>query len=228
MDALGIAQADVAGHSHGGAVALMLAARHPQRVRSLVLFAPANPFCDYPRPMIRLYSSKVGRLIARCAPYLPRPIHMFALGRMYGDPARIQSGTIEGYISGLRVPGTVQHILAIVRSWFDEMAGLAAVLPSLSAIPTLLAWGDQDRAMSLASGRELHRRMSASELVVFHGAGHVVFEELPEAANRLMLEWLQRDLSYKKTAARAARVPPALANDARMSGTGRLGAGVFP
>src|SRR6185437_7354001 len=41
MDALGLDEADIGAHSHGGAVAMMLAARHPRRVRSLILFAPA-------------------------------------------------------------------------------------------------------------------------------------------------------------------------------------------
>src|SRR5580658_3011885 len=44
MDALGLTQADIVAHSHGGAVALMLAAVHPTRVRRLILFAPANPY----------------------------------------------------------------------------------------------------------------------------------------------------------------------------------------
>src|ERR1700679_2206351 len=42
MDAVGLEEADIAGHSHGGAVAIMFAARHPDRLRRLILFAPAN------------------------------------------------------------------------------------------------------------------------------------------------------------------------------------------
>lgn len=40
LDKLGIAQATVVGHSLGGAISLMLAARHPQRVQALALVAP--------------------------------------------------------------------------------------------------------------------------------------------------------------------------------------------
>ncbi len=71
MDALGLEYADVAGHSHGGSVALILAARHPERVRSLILFAPANPFCAQADMMIRFYSSFSGGLLAKLAPYVP-------------------------------------------------------------------------------------------------------------------------------------------------------------
>jgi pimeloyl-ACP methyl ester carboxylesterase len=199
MDALGIESADIAGHSHGGAVALMLAARHPLRVRSLILFAPANPFCNYPDPMVRFYSSVPGRLVARCAPYLPRQIQLTALGRMYGDPKRIGQGCIDGYVAGLRVPGTIDHILAIVRGWFSQMASLEAVLPQLAAVPALLIWGDRDRAVSVASGTRLQRALAQSELAIVRGGGHVVFEELPEESNRLMLDWLSRDLRFQSS-----------------------------
>ena len=40
LDRLGVAQATVVGHSLGGAISLMLAARHPQRVNALALVAP--------------------------------------------------------------------------------------------------------------------------------------------------------------------------------------------
>lgn len=40
LDRLGVAQATVVGHSLGGAISLMLAARHPQRVKALALVAP--------------------------------------------------------------------------------------------------------------------------------------------------------------------------------------------
>jgi pimeloyl-ACP methyl ester carboxylesterase len=57
MDALDLAETDIVAHSHGGAVALMLAALHPGRVRRLVLFAPANPYCRSADPVVRTYST---------------------------------------------------------------------------------------------------------------------------------------------------------------------------
>lgn len=52
MDALGVLAAAVIGHSLGGAVAYLLAATHPERVRALVLedmpVAPASPQWEIP------------------------------------------------------------------------------------------------------------------------------------------------------------------------------------
>jgi pimeloyl-ACP methyl ester carboxylesterase len=194
MDALGLAEADIVAHSHGGGVATMLAARHPKRVRSLILFAPVNPFSDLGDLLVRFYSTSLGRLLALTMPYLPRRVQVFGLGRMYGDPSRIVDGSLEGYMEGMRVPGTLPHILAIVRGWFRDIAALKTALPRVTA-PTLLIWGDKDRAVDPASAVELQRRLRQCELQVVRGGGHIVFEELPEEANRLMLDWLLRDLA---------------------------------
>jgi pimeloyl-ACP methyl ester carboxylesterase len=195
MDAMELPQADIVGHSHGGAVGLMLAARHPERVRSLMLFAPANPYSSLDNLVVRFYSTPIGRLLARTAPHLPAQVHRFALGRMYGDPARIAAGSLEGYTDGMRVPGTIRHILAIVRGWFADMTALKTALPWAASVPTLLVWGDRDRAVDPASAMQLQRVLWQSELRILRGGGHIVFQEMPEETNRIMLDWMRRDLA---------------------------------
>ncbi len=190
MDALGLEEADIAGHSHGGAVAMMFAARHPNRVRSLILFAPANPFCDLGHQLIRFYQTRFGIWLARQIPVLPRMVKATALSRMYGDPARVSIDSLEGYTDGLHVPGTIDHVLQILQRWFVDMGLLRSALTGLSAKPTLLIWGDRDRAVGLNSGRELQRMLPQSSLVVIPGAGHIPFEEMPDFCNQIMHDWL--------------------------------------
>src|SRR5580692_2593804 len=84
MDALNLDDADIVAHSHGGAVALMLAALHPRRLRRLILFAPANPYSRSSDVMVRIYSTAWGGILAWMLPYLPAPIQRIALGAMYG------------------------------------------------------------------------------------------------------------------------------------------------
>jgi 4,5:9,10-diseco-3-hydroxy-5,9,17-trioxoandrosta-1(10),2-diene-4-oate hydrolase len=192
MDALGLAEADIAGHSHGGAVAMMFAARHPDRVRSLILFAPANPFCNLGHPLVRFYGTRFGIWFARQIPFLPRMLKANALSSMYGDPSRVSPGSLEGYIDGLYVPGTIDHVLQIIGRWFVDMGLLRSVLPGLIAKPTLLIWGDRDRAVGLPSGRELQRTLPKSSLLVIPGAGHIAFEEVPNICNKAMRDWLLR------------------------------------
>jgi pimeloyl-ACP methyl ester carboxylesterase len=181
MDAEGIERADVAGTSHGGAVALMLAALYPDRVRSLILHAPANPFSDVADPLIRFYRTGLGRWFAGRLPYLPASMQSLALGRMYGDASRIQNGSLERYISSLRIPGTIDYVLSILDRWEWDMAELAAALPGVRRTPALLLWGDHDRAVSLRSGERLAEYFENASLVVIPGAGHLPHEEVPVA-----------------------------------------------
>lgn len=191
MDALGLQDVDIAGHSHGGAVAMMLAARHLDRVRSLILFAPANPYCDLGRHLIAFYQTVPGRWLARQIPWLPRSLKATALSRMYGDPDRVPGDALEGYVDGLHVPGTIDHVLSILSGWSSDMGRLATALSEIAEKPTLLIWGDRDRAVGLRSGESLQRVLRRSRLMVLPGVGHIPFEEMPEACNRAMGEWLQ-------------------------------------
>jgi pimeloyl-ACP methyl ester carboxylesterase len=190
MDAVGLDEADIAGHSHGGAVAMMFAARHPNRVGRLILFAPANPFCDLGKQLIRFYQTRFGIWLARQIPSLPRRLKATALSRMYGDPSRVTIEALEGYTEGLHIPGTVDHVLQIVHRWFEDMKLLRSALAELAAKPTLLIWGDRDRAVGLNSARELQRVLPQSSLIVLPGVGHIAFEEMPDACNRAMRDWL--------------------------------------
>ncbi len=56
LDAVGVRQAALAGHSGGGGTALGLAVNHPDRVSALVLLAPGVP--DYPWPMDDPYNTE--------------------------------------------------------------------------------------------------------------------------------------------------------------------------
>lgn len=190
MDALGLDEVDIAGHSHGGAVAMMLAARHADRVRRLILFAPANPFCDLGNQLIRFYQTRFGVWLARQIPLFPRILKATALSRMYGDPSRVTDAALEGYTAGLHIPGTIEHVLQIVRRWSVDMGILRSALADLAGKPTLLIWGDRDRAVGLCSGRQLQRILPLSSLIVIPGVGHIPFEEQPDVCNKAMHDWL--------------------------------------
>jgi pimeloyl-ACP methyl ester carboxylesterase len=192
MDALDLADADLVAHSYGGAVALMVAALHPRRVRRLILFAPANPYNRSSDVTVRLFSSWWGELLAWTLPYLPKPIQRIALGDMYGGARQVADSSLQEFSACMRCPTTLRHVLGVTRSWFAEEAKLKAALRRLKRVPTLLVWGERDCTVSPSSGIKLSRRLRASELIVVPGGGHSVFEHAPEEPNRIMLEWLEQ------------------------------------
>jgi pimeloyl-ACP methyl ester carboxylesterase len=112
MDALNLSEADIVAHSHGGAVALMLAALHPRRVRRLILFAPANPYSRSSDLMVRIYSTPWGGILAWMLPYLPAPIQRIALGEIYGGADRVVDSCLQEIVDGLRSPATSSALFA--------------------------------------------------------------------------------------------------------------------
>jgi pimeloyl-ACP methyl ester carboxylesterase len=192
MRATGIHKADVVATSHGGAVAMMLAIQHPERVRSLILHAPANPYSQLADPLIHFYRTRLGRWFVHRVSAAPRRLQNLALGRMYGNPALIPTGSLDRYIASLRVPGTVDHVLNILEAWSHDMQMLEERISSLLSIPTLLIWGTRDRAVSFESGLRLNREIRGSELQVIPDAGHLPYEEMPEVFSSIVSGFLRR------------------------------------
>lgn len=179
MDAERLRHVDLVGTSHGGAVAMCFAALYPERVRSLILHAPANPFCEQSRPQIQFAGTRFGRVVAHWLPRAPRRLQSSALVRMYGRPERLRAGSLDAYVQSLRVPGTVGYVLSVLRNWVPDMAALTPLLPRLRKLPVLLLWGARDRAVSLASAARL-RAVLRAPLEIFPELGHLPFEEAPE------------------------------------------------
>jgi pimeloyl-ACP methyl ester carboxylesterase len=210
LQALGIERPVMLGHSHGGAVALSLAARHRNSLRSLVLLAPAHPYFEEGDPLIRFYLSIPGRLFAYSLPWYPRWLQLLGLRRMGGKYSYDTMERLRPYRDNLRTPGTMDHLLRLLKSWKKDFSGLHKALKKPLSTPSLIVWGDYDRAVPLQSAPALRERLLRSELVVLRGIGHRPAEETPAAVAHLISEWLQRD-----TAAESIHYSPKLSASQR-------------
>jgi pimeloyl-ACP methyl ester carboxylesterase len=185
----------VLGHSHGGAVALGLAAHHRDAVRSLVLLAPAHPYFDEGDPLIRFYLSLPGRIFAYTMPWFPEWLQMVGLRRMAGPQSWDTPERLKPYRDNLRTPGTMSHLLRLLRTWHKDMSGLRRALRRRLETPCLILWGDCDRAVPLHSAAELRHRLHHSELITLPGVGHRPAEERPALVAEFVQTWLEKDLS---------------------------------
>jgi pimeloyl-ACP methyl ester carboxylesterase len=191
LEKLALDRVDVVASSWGGAVAILLAARS-SRVRSLVLAAPVNPWSTSGSGRIRFLNGRLGGTLLRLTMPVLQPLHPIALRRMYGDPARIPAGTLEGYSALLMRPGRVHNILNTLRSWENDLTMLRPAIAHVKA-PCLLIWGTRDDAVDPGSSERLMKALPGCERALIDGAGHLPFEETPDEFNRLALDFLDRN-----------------------------------
>jgi pimeloyl-ACP methyl ester carboxylesterase len=180
LDAVGIASCDLVGSSYGGATALFLAATHPERVRTLTLVSPANPWSRIGRRRLALLGIPlVGRMFPPLARAF-RPLNRISVNRMYGDRSRVTADTLHGYSLPLMRKGVFEHAARIATNWRSGMDELESALPGAAEIPTMILWGSRDRLVDQASAKVLARHFKRSRLAVIEGAGHLPYEECPE------------------------------------------------
>lgn len=155
------------GFSDGGMVALLVAARWPHLVRSLVLESAQAVIDEQTMRAVRAWLP---------LDELPESWRR-SLARNHGEPYwRL---LVQRYIEGQ------ERVFA--RGGDVCSAALEAI-----RCPTLLIHGDQDPFVGLQHGHMLHQRIAGSELVVFERTGHSVHREHVETFNKLVLDFLAR------------------------------------
>lgn len=198
MKHFGIENADIVGSSRGGGLTIVLAALAAEtnqlhRIRRMVLVSPINPWSSHGKVLARLFATTLGGLyIVHVQPRL----HVIArryIKTLYGDATRISPGTFEGYRAGLEPPGSFEHLVRILRSWHDDLEAIEQSISEISGLPTLLLWGSRDRAVYPSSIHQLQRQLKNSALVMFQGAGHMPYEEVPDEFNRVLCDFLLHD-----------------------------------
>lgn len=177
FDALGLPRVALGGNSMGGAVAIAVAARAPQRVGALVLVASAGfPPPERELPIgFRIAGLPGVRTLAQSV--LPRDWVAASLRAVWGDPAGVDEATIDRHFALLRRSGNRD---AFTRR-FEQLQreSVADALPGLD-VPTLVLWGGRDRLIPPAVGERFAREIRGARLVVFDDLGHVPQEEAPQ------------------------------------------------
>lgn len=191
MNAVGIAKADVLGSSHGGAVAMVLSLRSPERVSRLILVSPANPWSEEERLRVSFFSMRTFRSIGLSLRFLNVAAVKFSLERMYRDPSRIMPGTVEGYSPPVRNRQTLEYFLRAAESWHKDFAELKTTIHALDGMPKLLVWGTHDSVVPLATARTMQEHLPNTKLVTLD-TGHLPYEELPGEFTRAVTDFIFR------------------------------------
>ena len=187
LGAIGIEQAHVAGVSLGAGVAMHLAARHPERVRSLSLHSPWDASDAYLTTVVELW-----RTLASSLPTVADVV-IQAIFPLCFTP-EVYVGRPE-FVDGLAdfVRGRPAQPLDAFLAQTDAALGhdASAVLGEIRA-PTLITFGAHDLVCSTRFAEPLQSGIGGSELVVFDHLSHAGLHEDPATFNRATLDFLLR------------------------------------
>ena len=176
MAQLKIERAVLGGNSLGGEIAWRVASLAPHSVASLVL-VDASGLALEPQ------SAPIGFMLARTPVLgrvaewvLPRAIVAQGLANVYGDRTKVDANLVDRYFELALREGNRRALGQRLRQM--EPGADASRIDGIKQ-PTLILWGGRDKLVPLAAGRELHRRIAGSQLVVFDDLGHLPQEEDP-------------------------------------------------
>jgi pimeloyl-ACP methyl ester carboxylesterase len=181
MDAAGVERAHLVGHSLGACVAIILAARYPDRVRRLVACSPSAVPDAYQSALLDLWA-------ARAASNMPaHALHLGLVVNAFGRGA-FENGTVRAIVDEMD-----RHPLdrATIRRYVecDRKLDLTPVMRNVDAA-TLVIVGSQDALTGVEQARLVEDGVPGARLEVIDGAGHGPHLEAPMAFARLVTSFL--------------------------------------
>lgn len=187
MNALGVQSAHVAGLSLGGAVGMWLAAKYPEKVRSLSLHSSWPKTDLYTRTVVEGWQVTAGALgnmadtvVQALFPwcftpelYATKPEYIQALAEfVHSRPAQSVNAFIE------------QSNAVIAHDVAAQMSKITA--------PTQITFGDHDMLTSTRFAPAMTEGIRNSELLVLEGCSHAGLYEKVEEFNTRTLQFLKR------------------------------------
>jgi len=180
MDAIGVQQAAVVGHSMGSLIALACAARAPDRIRALALLGTAFPMQVSAAFLAAAKANSVDAFdmetIWGHAPDVPFASNPNPGMWMYGDTlARL-----------LRLAPGVLH--TDLQSCNDYQGGLTAA--AQIRCPTLLIAGERDMMTPPKASATLAQAIAGVQIVRLAQSGHSMMAEAPDATLDALIKFL--------------------------------------
>jgi pimeloyl-ACP methyl ester carboxylesterase len=190
MDALGAPRFDLVGHDWGGQLAWLMAARHPERVRSLSALSRPHP-AAFARAMAedaaQAERSRHHRAfredgaVARMREAKLKPLREAIIAQ--GVPPA-QAGT---YLETLMQPGGIEGAMAWYRA-----SGIAAADTPAVVVPTLYAWGEDDATVGRRAAELTADYVTGPyRFVALEGAGHFLVDQFPDRISALLVDHLR-------------------------------------
>jgi pimeloyl-ACP methyl ester carboxylesterase len=192
----GACRAHIVGHDWGGIIAWTVAARFPAIVRSLVILNAPHPGV-YRHKVWRtsqfFRSWYVGLFLVPQLPELLLSARDYSLLRRLfsieaGPKAPFSREDVDAYVDQFRAPGALTAALNYYRA--NAGLGSAEDRNQLVTAPTLVLWGDRDKALSPVLLDGLHAFVRDLQVRRFANVGHWIQNEAPDEVNRALVDFL--------------------------------------
>jgi len=175
MEALGLAGSAVVGVSQGGMIAQWLAIDHPEKVARLVLVVTTSRPNDTIEDVVARWAG-----MAKRGDY--RGIMLDTAERSYSEK-RLKAARIQYKALGsFGKPKSFARFLTQAESCVTHDA--YGQLPGISC-PTLVIGGTDDRIVAGRASEEIAALIAGSELFLYDGLGHGLYEEAPDFLARV-------------------------------------------
>ncbi len=175
MELLGLSGANILGVSQGGMIAQWLALDHPDKVRRLILTVTLCRPNDTVRGCIARWSE-----MARRGDYAG--IMLDTAERSYSPEKLRRERLSYRLLGGVGKPKSFERFLIQAESCITH--DIWAELPQISC-PTLVIGGTEDRIVTGEASEELAARIPGSELCLYEGLSHGLYEEAPDFLRRV-------------------------------------------
>jgi pimeloyl-ACP methyl ester carboxylesterase len=167
LDHLGIERAHVVGASMGGMIAQTIAARHPERVLSLVSIMSNTGGRFRGQPALRTYPVFLRRSPADREGFIEHIVRLFrVIGSPGFDEDELRQMLGRSHDRGYDPAGPGRQLAALLASG-DRRAELRTI-----TAPTLVIHGTADRLVAPSGGRATARAIPGARLLMIDGMGH--------------------------------------------------------
>jgi pimeloyl-ACP methyl ester carboxylesterase len=191
MEAVGIEQASVIGHSMGGSVSIGLTVDFPERVDKLVLEDAVGPGKGMPLRYQIFALPVLGELLLYPT---TRGNIEYGLKKSFYNIKMVTQEMVETHYQFFRIPGVKKEMLNIVRSGrkFSHYYAGITILDKIRQIksPALIIHGAQDRNVPLAHAYEYYGLVADSRLKIFQECGHCPHIEQAIQYNEAIVDFL--------------------------------------
>jgi pimeloyl-ACP methyl ester carboxylesterase len=187
LGAMGVEQAHVAGMSLGATVAMQLAARYPDRVRSLSLHSGWHASDAYLTTVVEQW-----RTMASTLPTVADVVIQGIFPWCFTPEMYVQRPEVVDALVDFMRSRPAQPVEAFLAQTDGVLAHDASGALSEIDVPTLITFGARDLVCSTRFAEPLQSGIAGSELVVFDHLSHAGLHEDPETFNRTTLDFLLR------------------------------------